>query len=371
MAEKMKKIICTVTNDLNFDQRMIRICTSLAKAGFDVTLVGRQVPFSPLIKKQPFKQKRFKLFFNKGKLFYLEYNLRLFFYLLFTRFDIINSIDLDTLVPGFFVSKIKNKICVYDAHEYFTEVPEVINRPAVKKIWESVANFIIPKLKHGYTVCESIAEIFEEKYNTPFSVIRNVPFKKEDSGKKKEKRQMDSFILIYQGVLNEGRGLEELIEALPFLDKVELWLFGEGDLSSKIRGLVDKMGLKNKVKFHGRVAPEKLHEFTKQAHLGINLLKNKGLNYYYSLANKTFDYMQAGIPSVCMKFPEYESLNEKYNVFVLVDDLKTETIVNAINSVRKDEKMYDELISHNLKAKKEFIWEQEELKLLEFYNRLN
>lgn len=364
----MKRIICTVTNDLNFDQRMIRICTSLATAGYSVLLVGRQLPNSPKLKKQSFQQKRFKLFFNKGKLFYLEYNFRLFIYLLFTRFDAVCAVDLDTLLPGYIVSKIKHKICIYDAHEYFTEVPEVIGRPLVKRAWEFIAQLIIPRIKYAYTVCESIADIFQEKYNTPFVVIRNVPIKKRLP--LNNEKEMSPFIIIYQGVLNEGRGLEEAIDAMQCLENVEMWLVGEGDLSKKLRDIVAHKQLENKVLFHGRLNPVDLFKLTEKAHLGLNLLQNKGLNYYYSLANKTFDYMQAGIPSLCMAFPEYEKINKKYNALHLLDNLSFGEIINAINFYKNNESAYLKKCKNSRLAAEDLIWEKEEQKLLNFYKEI-
>ena len=99
----MKKIIFTVTNDLTYDRRMLRICTSLAKVGYEVFLVGRKIDNSQLFENQYFKSKRFNLIFNKGKFFYVEYNIRLCIWLLFQRFDIICAIDLDTILPCFLV----------------------------------------------------------------------------------------------------------------------------------------------------------------------------------------------------------------------------------------------------------------------------
>ena len=146
-----RKILFTVTNDLSYDQRMIRIATTLAQNGFDVSLIGRIKKQSISLGNEPFQQKRLGVFFSKGKLFYLEYNLRLFFFLLKNRFDIVGSVDLDTLLPCFLVAKIKRKPIVFDAHEYFTEVPEVVNRPFTKGIWKLVGKLIIPRLKYAYT----------------------------------------------------------------------------------------------------------------------------------------------------------------------------------------------------------------------------
>lgn len=364
----MKKIICTVTNDLTFDQRMIRICSSLSKAGFEVLLVGRELPASKPIAVQPFRQKRLKLFFNRGKLFYLEINIRLMLFLLSNRFDIVHAADLDTLLPGFIAAKLRGKPCVYDAHEYFSEVPEVVKRPVVQKAWELLGRMIVPRLKYAITVCRSLAEIFQEKYGIPFTVIRNVPLRKQPPLEKEN--TSGPFILLYQGVLNDGRGLEETIAALTKLDKVEFWLAGEGDLSEELRKMVKQYGVESKVKFLGKITPEALGVLTPKAHLGLNLLKNKGLNYYYSLANKAFDYIQAGLPSLQMDFPEYRLINEETSVFYLLKNLEPDSIVVAVEKLRNDPERYREL-SHNCrKAAEIFTWEKEEQILLDFYRRV-
>lgn len=371
----VKKLIFTVTNDLTYDQRMIRICSSLANAGYDVLLVGRRRSFSKPIQKRPFGQKRIRCFFNNGKLFYLEYNFRLFFFLLFSRFDLICSIDLDTILPGFYISKIRNKICVYDAHEYFSELPEVINRPRVKKIWEKTANLTIPNLKYCYTVGNCLAEVFEEKYGVEFEVIKNVPYsaKKNLAGNFKlpAKSSDEKKILLYQGALNDGRGLEEMIQTMPEIQNAELWLVGEGDLSDALRALANELNLTdNQVKFLGYKTPEELKKITSKADIGLNLLQNKGLNYYYSLANKAFDYIQAGIPSVNMQFPEYQHINNKNEVFILVPDLKTKTLKKAISELTKNEDLYQKIKSNCLTASLIYNWEKEEKTLLKFYEKI-
>ncbi|HFC01302.1 MAG TPA: glycosyltransferase, partial [Phaeodactylibacter sp.] len=158
---KKPRIIFTVINDLNYDQRMIRIGKSLVKSGYEVLLVGRQLSSSQPLQPQPFQQKRLHCFFQKGKLFYLEYNLRLLFFLWKKNFDAVCAIDLDTILPAFYVSKWKGKKMVYDAHEYFTEVPEVVRRPRVKQVWEWVGNHTVSKIKYCYTVGNALAKVLE------------------------------------------------------------------------------------------------------------------------------------------------------------------------------------------------------------------
>jgi glycosyltransferase involved in cell wall biosynthesis len=295
----------------------------------------------------PFTQHRFSLYFNKGKLFYLEYNLRLFIYLFFKRFDVVCSVDLDTLLPGFLVGSLKRKICVYDAHEYFTEVPEVIERPLVKKTWEILAHLLIPRLKYACTVNESLAQLFQKRYGTPFEVFRNLPFQKQlPIETSRDKFLKKPFVLLYQGVLNDGRGLEEVMDALPFLEDTVLWLAGEGDCSEALRLKAQQMGLEARIRFFGKVPPDELAQLTPSACIGLNLLKNKGLNYYYSLANKAFDYIQAGIPSLNMSFPEYQHINQAHEVFYLLDRLEIPSIVAAVRQLQTDTGLYEKLVKN-------------------------
>lgn len=363
-------IILTVTNDLTYDQRMIRICTSLTNAGFTVVLVGRQLPSSKPFQQQPFTQKRLKCWFNQGKFFYIEYNIRLFFFLLFTKFDIVCSIDLDTILAGFWVARLKNKTCVYDAHEYFTEVPEVVERPKIQAIWQWVANHTIPRLTYCYTVCESLALVFKKEYGTNFNVIRNVPFKTATPEATATIKNNDKNIILYQGVLNDGRGLEEAIEAMRQVENAELWLAGEGDLSKELRQLAVDLKVENKVKFLGYITPIELKKVTQQATIGLNLLQNKGLNYYYSLANKAFDYIQNGKPSINMKFPEYERLNAEFETFVLIENLDINLLAHSINTLLTDKELYLKIQGNCLVAREVLNWEKEEIKLIEFYRKI-
>lgn len=363
----MSKIVCAVTNDLSYDQRMIRICTSLQKAGYEVTLVGREKKSSKPLSPQIFAQKRLKLLFEKGKLFYVEYNFRLFFYLLLKKSDIINSVDLDTLSACFLAAKLKRRLLVFDAHEYFTELPEVVDRPFTRSVWKFVADWLIPKSAAAYTVNQSLAGIFSENYGLNFHIIRNVPvFKNQPVSR----ANFGSKILLYQGVLNEGRGLEEMIEAMKYLPDFQLWLAGEGDLSAFLRAMTQRLNLENQVKFLGHIAPDALHKITGQAFLGLNLLKNKGLNYYLSLANKAFDYVQAGVPSLQMDFPEYKILNTEKEVFLLLKNLEPQEIAREILNLSADAERYFRLQKNCEAAATLWCWEKEEGKLVHIYQTL-
>ncbi len=365
------KIIFTVTNDLSYDQRMIRICNSLVNNGFEVLLIGRLRKNSIPLTTKKFQQHRFNLWFESGKLFYLAYNIRLFFFLLSNRFDIIGSIDLDSLLPCFLASRIKRKSIVFDAHEYFTEVPEVVNRPMTKWVWQALGNWIIPKLKYAYTVSASLQTLFTKKYGVDFQLVRNITKKEtlNNTSLNKKSKYTDHPIILYQGVLNEGRGLEEIIKTMQLLPKGELWLAGEGDLSNQLRQLAIDLGLTNRVKFLGYLQPDALKLVTFQATIGLNLLENKGLSYYYSLANKTFDYMYAGIPALHMNFPEYASINEELEIGILVDDLQASTLKKAVLRLITDKDFYQKIENNCQQGTAIFNWAIEETKLVAIYKK--
>lgn len=330
-------------------------------------LVGREKKDSPPLAHQPFSQQRIRCWARSGAIFYAEYNIRLFFYLLWIPVDIYCAIDLDTILPNLVVSKLRGKIRVYDAHEYFTEVPEVIRRPSIQRIWSTIASWAIPQFQYCYTVGEALAGILSERYGPSFEVIRNVPVK---TGSVNNQNPPPPFIILYQGVLNEGRGLEYLIQAMQELADVELWLAGEGDLSQELRDIVDQLNLEGQVKFLGYLAPTELKKITPQAHLGVNLLENKGLSYYYSLANKTFDYIQAGLPSLQMNFPEYLRLQEKYEVFYILENLSVSSLVGTVQKIKSSPDEYLKLKNNCLNASQYLNWEQEEQALWQFYQQI-
>lgn len=367
--EFFMRIYCTVTNDLRYDQRMIRICSSLQAAGHQVCLIGRRLPWSEELPERSFAQKRLYCFFRKGKLFYIEYNIRLFLFLLFSSCHCICAVDLDTILPGLWAARLRGRKLVYDAHEYFSELPELQNRPRTKAIWERIGKYAIPKVDAAYTVCASLAHIFEARYAKPFAVLRNLPFRAKEEPQAPPPSK--TCILLYQGVLNEGRGLETALETLAQLPaEFVLWLVGEGDKSQELRSLAQKYQLAEpRLRFWGYRSPEELKEITRQAHIGLNLLENKGLNYYYSLANKFFDYVQAHRPSINMAFPEYQRHLAQYAVGLAIEELSAEALKKALLFVQKPEN-YQRLCEETTRAAKDWVWEQEEQNLLDIYQKL-
>ncbi len=358
----MKKIFLTVTNDLIYDQRMQRICTSLAENGYAVTLVGRRLPSSLPLTEKKYKQKRINCWFNKGKWFYTEYNIRLFFYLFFKKMDAICAIDLDTILPCLKISQWKKIPRVYDAHELFTELKEVMTRPLILKAWTSIEKKAVPKFRWGYTVSEGIAQELKKRYSVDYKVIRSIPPLKELLPIIPEK---EKFIL-FQGAVNEARAFEYLIPAMRLVD-YRMVVCGDGNFMPQLKKLIAENGVESKIELKGMLPPEKLDVIAQQATIGIGLAEKKGLNQWLALPNKFWDYMHAGLPQLTMNYPEYQKINRQFEVAVLIDELKPELITKTINNLIADDVLLKKLKENCIKAKQELNWQNEEKKLLEFY----
>jgi len=360
----VKKIIFTVTNDLNYDQRMQRICTTLADAGYGVLLVGRKLRTSLVISNEKYKQHRLNCWFNKGKSFYAEFNIRLFFYLLFKKADCICSIDLDTILPCYYVSRIKKIIRVHDAHEYFSQLDEVISRPKIYRFWHRIERKFVPKFPCGYTVCDSLAAAFKKNYHVDYKVIRNMPLLVE-SNKQAEAQN----VVLYQGAVNRGRGLDKVALAMKSVN-AQLWVCGDGNFMEEMKAVVKANDLSAKIIFLGMLKPEALKEKTAQALIAINPFEKTGLNQYLSLSNKFFDYIHTDIPQITMNYPEYRKINDQYNIAELIEDLNSETIAKGINKLLHDKERYLQLKKNCSIAKEDLNWQNEKSKLLNFYQQL-
>ena len=357
----MKRIFFTVTNDLSYDQRMNRICTSLAENGYDVTLVGFTKRNSIPLTQEKYRQKRIPCIFKKGKLFYAEYNARLFFYLLFQKVDAICAIDLDTILPCLRISKLKKVPRIYDAHELFTELKEVVKRPKIQQMWKRIERHTVPKYKWGYTVSDSIAEEFRKRYKTDYKTIRNVSRLRPLN----HVEQPEKFIL-YQGAVNEARAFEFLIPAMEMVD-CSLVICGDGNFMPQLKELIKKHKVENKVQLKGLMTPADLWLFSQQAYIGVAIAENEGLNQYLALPNKFFDYIHAALPQVTMNFPEYKKINKRHEVAILIDDPNPKTIASALNNMLVDNVLHQRLRANCLRARVELNWQREEQKLLSFY----
>ena len=369
-----KKILVSVTNDINNDQRVHKICTSLLKMNFNVTVIGRKRNDSVVLERD-YSTHRFNLIFNSGALFYAEYNLRLFFYLLFHRCSVLLANDLDSLLANHLASIIKRVPVVYDSHEYYTEVPELSGRPLVKNIWTAIERICLPKAKKMYTVNESIANLYREKYNKKVDVVRNVPpvFISEIKDINKEKERLglplEKKLLIIQGTgINVDRGVEEAVQAMQFVSDALLLIIGSGDVIPMLKKMVMDLRLNEKVKFIAKVPFEELANYTAVCDVGLSLDKDTNMNYRYSLPNKLFNYIQAGVAVLASDLVEVAKIVKDYKVGVIVINHNPLHIAEKLKYLIENDDILRQHKQNSLQAAKELTWEKEEQTLNKIFN---
>jgi glycosyltransferase involved in cell wall biosynthesis len=356
---RKKRIILSVTNDLETDQRVHKVATFFHNHNFDVLVVGRKLPNSkPLCR--AYATKRMNLLFNKGFFFYAEFNIRLFFFLIFSRFTVLWANDTDTVLPNFLLSKLFKKVLFFDAHELFPELPELVERAKVKKVWKKIEDIILPRIQHSFTVCQSIADYYKNLYGIDMQVLRNVPLTKDISSYVPISVPKEKIILLYQGAVNVGRGLEQCIDAVSLLPNAVLYIVGDGDVLEQLKKQVADLHLEGKVFFTGKVPFEELPRYTKAAHIGLALLEKRGLSYYYALPNRMFDFIQADIPILASNFPEMARIINEYKVGKLLTSNQPTDISQAIQELYSEHHTTNNSLANFAKAKEELCWEKEQ-----------
>ena len=366
-----KKIIASVISDLVTDQRVLKECLTFHKQGYEVLLIGRQSQNSLKVDNMPFRCIRLRDPFKRGLMMYAFFNIQLFFHLVFRHADILWSNDLDTLLPNYVVSKLQRIKLVYDSHEYFLLT---VAKKASRIVFSCIEKFVFPRLKNVITVNDSIKKVYQEQYGVPVCVIRNVPFKEniyndvtiraDHAGKK---------ILLMQGIgLNEHRGCEQAVETMQFLDdSFILYFIGSGTMLNKLKALVQGLGLTTKVFFLGILSYNEMMAYTKQAFLGL-IFEDIYYNdeHKFSLPNKFFDYIKAGLPVLTTRAVEIEIIVEHYNIGDFIENLIPENIASSIKKIERNQMEYIKWKQNLPLAASELNWELEELKIIDFLNHL-
>lgn len=364
-----KKAIVSVINDLVTDQRVHRTCLTLIENGYDVLLVGRKMRKSLPLPQRPYKTKRMSLLFETGIHFYIEFHFRLFWFLLFQKADLFFANDLDTLMPNYIIAKLKGTPLIYDSHEYFTGVPELQNHPSKQLIWKRVEKMFIPKLKYMFTVNESIAGLYKEEFGIDVKVMRNLPVKRDlprNISRKALNLPEDKSILLMQGAgINIERGSEEAIQAMQYIDKALLLIIGGGDAIDDLKAMTDKLQMNDKVRFIAKLPFEELMQYTVLADIGLTLDKDTNVNYRYSLPNKLFDYIHAGLPVLASPLIEVRKIVEQYNIGLCIDSHDPREIANKVKSMLADKTTMALFKENSIKASAELCWENERQVLVE------
>lgn len=361
------KILMALSNDFSTDKRVHNIAKSLTSAGHSVHIFARKHKNSPPLLPTSFDVKRQKHFFKRGFLFYAEFNIRFFLVALLSRNQIIWANDLDSLPAAWLASKLRRRVLVFDSHEFFSEVPELVHRGAIKKVWQKLENILIPRIQFGITVSEGIRHEYIRRFGVDFLLIRNMPYKVE-LPEIKDNNQPP--YLMYQGALNPGRGLELMIETMKYLPEIHLIIAGSGPLEKKLKQLAHELKVSECIHFQGHIPFSQLYQTTMGAICGFSLEEDLGLNYRYALPNKLFDYIQAGIPVVVSDLPEMAHWVRTHHVGMVLEERTAENLSKIIKKNFTTSDCRNRWKQDIQKFRQEFIWENEEKRLIAWIEAL-
>lgn len=272
------------------------------------------------------------------------------------------------------VSKLFSKKLVYDSHELYTEVGELIHRPRIQKVWLSIEKFIFPKLKNVYTVNKSIADFYQKKYDVDINIVRNIAPKLQNKSVDlafSKKIKGDKNLLILQGSgINLDRGAEEAIQMMQYLENIVLFIIGGGDVFSELKILVKSLGLEEKVFIKDKMPYNELMEYTKIADLGLSLDKPTNLNYEFSLPNKVFDYIQAETPLLVSNRIEVAHLILENNIGWVIDDVEPKKLAEKVKQIFSDNNEYKIKKRYLKEASEKYYWGKESENLKKIFNNL-
>ncbi len=283
---------------------------------------------------------------------------------------VIHAHDLDGLVASvLFNQPFEDQKIVYDSHELYIETHSVYNRKFTKWLWTILEANTIKRAHSVITVSTGIASYLQQRYklsNLPH-VLRNftdLPNKEAEAvDVSRFKLPKTKRIGVYQGVLQQGRGLDLLLKTLPETEW-GLLICGDGPMRASIEEIVERKNLKDRVTLTGRIKPAEVFELMKSCDAGFILTQAEGLSHEFSLPNKLTEYIHAGIPLITTPLPEIKRLVETHKIGKTA---KTkEELVELLKTFPKKQTFADNLA----KASKELNWQNEKEVLLKVYRDL-
>lgn len=359
------KVLVSAFSSLYTDQRIEKVCDTLSKNNFEITLIGNDWGGAGEMTRD-YAFTRIELAAKSLKWAYPEFNWKLYQELK-KRADkntILLANDLDALLPNVMIAKSLNIPLVFDSHEIFTEMPAIQGR-FTQKIWRLLEKKLLPHIKYMMTESLSYAVWFTERYGVEPVVIRNIPRKINTPI---DLPQNHPKIMLYQGAINQSRGIPQTIMALKFLDNVLFKIAGDGPKLTEYKALVKKEGLEHKVEFLGKLVPTELRKITRTADVAISLEENGGVSYLYSLPNKVADSIQARVPLVLINFPEMRRVYNQFKIGEMVENHEPKNIAEKINIVLNNGRAFYQSELENAAA--ELCWENEESKILELFDKV-
>ena len=359
------KAVIAVISDLSTDMRVRKLAMLMAEERLDVTVIGRASSVRLPDEIQGITFERIRIHIRKGPAMYLMFNLRLFYRFLAGRFDIYVASDLDTLAPCYVISRLFRKKLVYDSHEYFTGQFGLIERRFKHFIWKSAERLMVPRIRFMITVSDSIAALYRDEYGVDPVVVRNVAPSVEHLAPRERselRAGKDELLVILQGSgINGGRGAEELISAVSMTSGVRLVIIGSGDIIDHLKEKSHAVEPHERIMFMPRMPWEEMMRYTMCCEVGLSLDTDICINQRFSLPNKLFDYIAAGLPVLVSPLPEVSALVTGYDCGIVLDEVTPEEIARKLQHLADDRSLLSRLRQGAEKARGDLNWEKEKV----------
>jgi len=364
MMNPQNKICIAFLGNALHDSRIVNLTNSLKGDGCSVSVIS----FDWFISSKNYSDDEIKVFkLTKGKFslfFYLHFALILIRELFRTKADIFFAEDLYTLPFVTTIAKLKRAKIYYNSRELYAFLGGLRNRPILQSVVKQIEKFFIRKVDIVLTTGEMDSEFLEKFYGIDDTlVIRNIPLFQTPYAKidfrKMYNISHDKMILLYQGVLLEGRGVPLIMRAMQKLPQTILIMLGDGEQKSNFQKLADELNISERVKYAGTINQKELINYTAGADVGLSLIENISVSYYHALPNKLFEYIMAGLPVLCSDLPQMKKIVESFQVGESISIEKEE---NIYSTLRRWIENPDLLVSYKKnceRAGKELNWQEE------------
>ncbi|MBN4072121.1 glycosyltransferase family 4 protein [Flavobacteriales bacterium AH-315-E23] len=372
------KVASIVLNNFTHDNRVLKECITLQNNGYDVTVLAYHEPgLAEHEEVMGIKVHRIRLSsksWSKNRILQVFKFIEFLYRVIKTHkhHDVYHCNDLNALPIGYIIKRFYNtgaKI-VYDAHEYETE------RNGYSGLDKAVSRFLekrlIRKADVLITVSDGIAQEYQRLYGRLPNLVMNCPMTQDIPSSDILRQELgiaeEAKIFIYQGVIAKGRGVEGILDAFKQIDDPNLIIvfMGFGVLEAKVKDAAKEY---SNIYHRDPVSMSELLKYTASADFGLSLIENICLSYYYSLPNKFFEYVMAGLPVIATNLPEMARIVHEEKIGHTVDSNSAEAIGIAVREMAKKNKTdFQDALSNTAK---QYCWEQQETRLLSLYAGLN
>lgn len=359
-----QKKICLVFLGNPFkDSRLTNLADSLRKDNCDVSIIG----FDWFENARNFTSKKnvvHKLRRRPSILFYSSFALLLIKELMKTNSDIYFAEDFFTLPIVTLFAKVRKAKLYYNSREIYAFIGGLAKRPLLQKFITSIEKFFIKYPDIVLTTGEMDSEFLEKFYGIKnMLVIRNIPLYQQPI-QKVNLREMygigeQNLILLYQGIITQGRGISFILEALQKLPDVYFIILGDGQKKEYYKQMAIRYKVDERVIFVGQIDQRELIDYTTAADVGLSLIENISVSYYHALPNKLFEYIMAGLPVLSSDLPQMKKIVDNYKVGECIELKSADEIVDVINRWSKNPQVLESFKSNCAIAAKELNWQEE------------